>query len=317
METILGTGLSGTVDATSQAAPGQAGGELIKDSDTANFTQDVIEASMAVPVIVDFWAPWCGPCKTLGPIIEKAVTAARGRVRLVKVNVDENQQLAAQLRIQSLPTVFAFANGQPIDGFTGALPESQVKTFIEKVVKQGGAPADPLEEALTQAKELLEAGDFANAGGLYSQIIQAEPGNGPALAGLAQCLVKMGNLADAKSVYESAPEEVRNSTEMDSVKAALDLAEAGAKASTEIGALQARVQADPNDKEARFDLASALFVSGEREVAIDQLMELFSQDREWNESAARKQLLKFFEAMGPTDPLTIAGRRRLSAMLFS
>lgn len=317
METILGTGLSGTVDATSQGAAGQAAGDLIKDSDTANFTADVIEASAQTPVIVDFWAPWCGPCKTLGPIIEKAVAAARGKVKLVKINVDENQQLAAQLRIQSLPTVFAFAGGQPIDGFTGALPESQVKSFIEKVVKQGGGPADPIEEALAQAKELFEADDFANAGALYSRVLQVEAENGQAIAGLAKCLVKMGNLTDAKSIYDNAPEEVRNSADMDSVKAALDLAEAGAKASSEIGALQARLQADPSDMDARYDLASALFVSGEREAAIDQLMDMFKQDREWNDAAARKQLLKFFEAMGPTDPLTIAGRRRLSAMLFS
>lgn len=313
METILGTGVSTTLG----GAEGQTAGALVKDSDTAGFAADVIEASAEAPVIVDFWAPWCGPCKTLGPIIEKAVAQARGKVRLVKINVDENQQLAGQLRIQSLPTVLAFSNGQPVDGFTGALGESQVKAFIDKLIKQAAPPPDPIDEALEQAKTLLEAGDVTNAGALYSRVLQADAENGPAMIGLARCLVDMGSLPEAKSIYDNAPEEVRNSAEMVSIKAAIDLAEAGAKAASEIGALEARLAADPKDMGARYDLASALFGSGKREEAINQLMELFAEDREWNEAAARLQLLKFFEAMGPTDPLTIAGRRALSKVLFS
>lgn len=326
METILGTGTSATLGGSGggqgggQGAlqpGGQAGAELIKDSDTANFARDVIEASVNAPVIVDFWAPWCGPCKTLGPALESAVTQARGKVRLVKVNVDENQQLAGQLRIQSLPTVLAFANGQPIDGFTGALPESQIKAFIDKLIQAAGPAADPIDDALAQAKELLEAGDVQNAGAIYSQVLQHDAENGPAMTGLAKCLVQMGNLLEAKSIYDNAPPELRDSAEMGAVKAAIDLAEAGAKAAAEIGELEARLKADPKDMEARYSLATALFSSGNREAAIDQLLEMFAEDREWNEAAARLQLLKFFEAMGPADPLSIAGRRRLSKILFS
>ena len=332
MQTILGTGTTGQASATGEAgasgATGQAGGqlvggagtapaELIKDSDTAGFAADVIEASVAAPVIVDFWAPWCGPCKTLGPALESAVAKARGKVRMVKINVDENQQLAAQLRIQSLPTVLAFANGQPVDGFTGALPESQINAFIDKLIKLAGPKGDPIDEALAQAKALMDAGDGENAAALYSRVLQADPENAAAVAGLAGALVKAGNMAEAKSLYDNAPEAMRESPEMASVKAALDLAEAGAKAAAEIGQLEARLKADPKDMAARFDLASALFASGNRETAIGQLLELIGEDREWNDAAARKQLLKFFEAMGPTDPLTVAGRRRLSALLFS
>lgn len=325
MATILGTGASQPAPmvgaAGSIGAAGAAGtvgaAELVKDSDTATFTRDVIEASANVPVVVDFWADWCGPCKTLGPILEAAVTAARGKVRMVKVDVDKNQQLAAQLRIQSLPTVLAFANGQPVDGFTGALPESQVKAFIDKLVATAGPAGDPIAEALEQAKQLLDAGDVSNAGALYSRVLQADAENGAAMTGLAKCLVQIGNLEDARSIYDNAPEAIREGADMGAVKAALDLAEAGAKAASEIHQLEARLKQNPKDMGARFDLASALFASGDRDAAITQLLELFAEDRQWNEEAARKQLLKFFEAMGPTDPLTIAGRRRLSTLLFS
>ncbi len=297
---------------------GDSGGDadLVKDGDTATFAEDVIAASRETPVIVDFWAPWCGPCKTLGPAIEKAVRGARGAVRLVKIDVDRNQQLAAQLRVQSIPTVFAFRDGKPVDGFVGALPESQIAAFIERV---GGKPAeDPATAMLEQADAALAAGDAAGARNLYSRVLRAEPANAAAAAGLVRALVGSGDPASARKVLESLDAETAKSSALDGARAALELAERTQGVdSGAIAALRARLAADESDHEARYDLALALFGTGDRIGAIDALLEIVRRERAWNDEAARKQLLTFFEAIGGADPLVAGARRRLSALLFS
>ena len=293
-----------------------AGAELIKDSDTAHFAADVIDASHDVPVIVDFWAPWCGPCKQLGPAIEKAVTAAGGRVRLVKINVDDNQALAGQLRIQSIPTVYAFKDGQPVDGFVGALPDSQIGQFVERLAGEVGP--SQAEQALDHADELAKGGDHEGAAGLYGQVMQAEPDNARAIGGLIRALTAVGDLAAARAVLESLPANVAVKSEVEGARSALELAEqTGAQEGADVQALRARVEADPADHQARLDLAVALFAAGQREDAIDHLLDMVRRNRAWNEEAARKQLVKLFEAMGPTDPLTVESRRRLSSVLFA
>ncbi len=299
-----------------EPAIGGSGADIVKDSDTANFAADVIEASREVPVIVDFWASWCGPCKTLGPAIEKAVRNARGTVRLVKIDADKNQQLAAQLRIQSLPTVFAFRDGRPVDGFVGALPDSQIAAFIERV--GGAAGPDPAETLLADADAALAAGDASGAGRLYSQALRADPASAPAAAGLVRALVGAGDAAAARRAYDSLDDEMRKTSALEGARAALELAEQtrGADAG-EIGALRARLAADADDHQARHDLAMALFGAGQREDAVSALLEIIRRDRAWNDEAARKQLLTFFEAMGAADPLVAQSRRRLSAILFS
>ena len=309
METIIGAGAGN-------------GGEppigLIKDSDTARFAQDVIEASMKTPVIVDFWAPWCGPCKQLTPALEKTVQAARGAVRLVKVNVDENQELAAQLRIQSIPAVYAFFKGQPVDGFVGAQSESEVKAFVDRLASQAGAEAgpSPVDQALEQAQTALESGQPAAASALFGQVLQHEPDNDTALAGLIRCHLDAGDAAAAREMFDSLTEDKASAAAFASIKAALELAEQSADTG-EIPELEARVAAQPNDHQARFDLAMALHAAGEREAAVEALIEIIGRDRNWNEEAARHQLLKFFEAWGPKDELTQSARRRLSSLLFS
>jgi putative thioredoxin len=304
MEAILGNG---------PGAPNAA--DLIKNSDTASFMVDVIESSKDQAVIVDFWAPWCGPCKQLGPALEKAVKDARGAVRLVKINVDENQELAQQMRIQSIPAVYAFKDGRPVDGFVGALPESQIKQFVGKLA--GPAGPSPIEEALAMAKEAIAAGDQEQADDIYQQIIEHEPDNAEAIAGLAKSAIAKKDLAAAKERLAQVPPAAASHAEIQAVRTALELAEAGQKSAGEFGALEERVKADPQDHQARLDLASALFAAGERERAVDELLDLVRRAREWNEQAARKQLVKFFEAMGHTDPLTVDARKRLSSMLFS
>jgi putative thioredoxin len=291
----------------------------VKNGSTATFMADVIDASREAAVVVDFWAPWCGPCKQLGPVIEKAVRDSRGKVRLVKINVDENQELAAQMRIQSIPAVYAFKDGRPVDGFVGALPESQVKQFVQRLVTAAGAAgaADPVAEALALAKEAAAAGDHARAANIYTQILEHEPGNVDALAGLTRAAVAKKDFAKAKQYLAQVPKGQAAHAEIAAARAALELAETGAKAAGAMGELKARVAKDAADHAARYDLAAALFAAGEREQAIDELLELIRRDRAWNEEAARKQLLKFFEAIGLTDPLTVAARRRLSAILFS
>jgi putative thioredoxin len=285
--------------------------DLIKDGSDAGFVADVIEASKEVPVIVDFWAPWCGPCKTLGPAIERAVTAAKGKVKLVKIDIDQHPQYAGQMRVQSIPAVFAFSGGRPVDGFTGALPESQVKAFVEKIAKK--APANPLDELLTLAKESLGLGDLGGAAQAYAQVLQADPENLKALGGLARVYLDSGDLERAAEVVAMAPAEARD-VDLDSVRAALALAGAAPSETTD---LEAAVAKDPTDHQARFDLAAALAGRGDWAAAVDHLLSIIATDRTWNEEAARKQLLVVFEAAGPASDVTRAGRRRLSAILFS
>jgi len=290
----------------------------VKDATSATFMTDVIEASRDAAIVVDFWAPWCGPCKQLAPALEKAVKDTRGKVRLVKVNIDQNPDLAQQMRIQSMPAVYAFKNGRPVDGFVGALPESQVKTFVQRLAQLAGGAASPspIDEAMTAAKEALDAGDTGNAGAIYAQILQHEPGHPGAAAGLARCHIQNGDAKSAESVLAAVPADRANDPEIVAVKAQLDLARQAADAG-DVAELMEKIAHNPADHQARFDLAMALFAKNKREAAIDELLELFRRDRKWNEEGARKQLLKFFEAMGPTDPLTVSGRRRLSSLLFS
>ena len=298
------------------AAASADGATVIKNGSTATFMADVVDASHEAAVVVDFWAPWCGPCKQLGPTIEKAVRDARGKVRLVKINIDENPELAQQMRIQSIPAVYAFKDGRPVDGFVGAVPESQVKQFVTRLAGAAAGP-DPIAEAVALAKEAVAAGDHARATNIYTQVLQHDPGNADAIAGLVRAAVARKDLAKAKQLLDRAPKELASHAEVAAARAALELAEAGGKAAGKVGELKARLERDPKDNEARYDLAGALFAAGEREAAIDQLLDLVRRDREWNEQAARKQLLKFFEAIGLADPITVAARRRLSAILFS
>ena len=293
-----------------------AGAAAVQDVTTANFMAEVVDASFDQPVIVDFWAPWCGPCKQLGPILEKVVRAANGAVRMVKLNIDENPEIATQMRIQSIPAVYAFKDGRPVDGFVGAQPESQVKQFVQRL-GGGAAGPSPIEQAMTMAKEAAQGGDHASAAALYSQILQREPDNAEAIAGLARALIARGELDKATQVLGQATVEVAKHAEIMAAHSALELAEQAEKAKGSLGGLRTRLDKDADDHEARFELATALFGSGEREAAIDELLTLFKRDREWDEQAARRQLVKFFEVMGPTDPLTLSARRRLSSLMFS
>jgi putative thioredoxin len=303
--------------AAPQAAPPA---DLIKDSDQTKFAKDVLEVSRTVPVIVDFWAPWCGPCKTLQPLIEKVVTEAKGGVKLVKINIDQNQMLAQQLRIQSIPAVYAFFGGRPVDGFMGAVPESQVREFVNRLVQAtGGAGADgadDLNAALEHAKQAVADGDFQLAAQIYNEVLEVAPDNLPAMAGLARCLAQEGQFDQAKAILARVPAKDKGNAEIAAVQAQLDLAEQ-AKAAGPIGELKAKAEKDPKDFQSRLDLAMAYWAGEQKQEAIDELLAMIKLDRNWNEGAARQQLLKFFEALGFSDPLAVAGRKRLSTILFS
>jgi putative thioredoxin len=295
------------------AANAGGGDVLVADTTTASFRQDVLAESMQRPVLVDFWAPWCGPCKQLTPILEKVVKAAAGKVKLLKMNIDEHPQVAGQLGIQSIPAVIAFQNGQPVDGFMGALPEAQVKAFIERLT--GPAGPGPIDEILAEADALAGAGDPTGAAQLYGEVLAAEPENARALASLAKCHVDLGDLATAARLLEAVPQDKQSEPAVAGARAALELAEQAASLG-DLADLQRKVEADPADHQSRFDLALGLAARGDREAATDHLVEIIKRDRTWNEDGARKQLLQFFEAWGPMDEMTVAGRRKLSTVLF-
>jgi len=287
---------------------------VIKDTTEATFLADVIEASREVPVIVDFWAPWCGPCKTLGPLLEAAVTAAKGRVRMVKVDVDQNQRIAAQLRVQSIPAVYAFWQGQPVDAFQGALPGSDIKKFIDKLTALAGDGG--LADALEAAEGMLAEGAVVDAVETFAAILDEEPQNAVAYGGLVRAHIAMGDLDQAEAFANGAPAAIAKSKEIEAARAQIELARQAAKAGPE-RELRAAVEADAQDHQARFDLATALHATGKVEEAVDELLELFRRDREWNDGAARAQLFTLFDALKPQDPIVLKGRRRLSSMIFS
>lgn len=291
-----------------------AGAGLIVDGSTASFAKDVIEASQHALVLVDFWAAWCGPCKQLTPLLEKVVKSYGGKVRLVKINTDEHPGIAGQLRIQSLPTVYAFRDGRPLDGFMGAQPESGIRAFIDRLI--GEEQGADLAAVLTAAEEALDAGDLQAAAEAYAAVLQEDQQNVAALAGLAQCYLKSGDVERAEQMIALVPPASRNAAAVESVRAKLELAKMATGTDNRIELLS-RLTANPNDHQARFDLAVALAARGAKQEALDHLLELFRRDRKWNEEAARKQLLQLFEAWGPKDDLTIEGRRRLASLLFA
>ncbi|WP_147109496.1 co-chaperone YbbN [Tateyamaria sp. syn59] len=297
---------------------GPADADLIKDGSEATFTQDVIEASQTVPIIVDFWAPWCGPCKTLGPMLEDAVKAAKGAVKMIKINVDEAQMIAGQLQIQSIPTVYAFFKGQPVDGFQGALPGSELTAFIERVIKAAGgeAPGDTLNDAVAAAEEMLAEGAAVDAAQTFAAILGEDPNHAGAYGGLVRAHIAMEDLDQAEAILNGAPAEISESAELEAAHAQLQLARQAADAGP-VAELRAAVEADDGNLQARFDLAQALHASGDAESAVNELLEIFRRDREWNDGAAKEQLFTIFDALKPNDPVVLNGRRKLSSMIFA
>jgi putative thioredoxin len=296
----------------SDGQPGSDANSIIKNTSTAEFMRDVIQASQQVPVLVDFWAPWCGPCRQLAPLLEKAVRAAKGAVKLVKLNIDEHPEIPGQMGVQSIPAVFAFKDGQPVDGFMGAVPESRINAFISRLIGDAGGGADHLAEA----EAALEAGDVNLAAQIFGQALQQDRENVGAAAGLAKCYLKAGDLARAEQTLSLVPPDKAEDARVASARAELELAKKS-EDSGDVDALRQAVEADPADFQARFDLALALNGRGDRQGATEQLLAILKKDREWNEDAARKQLLQFFEAWGSKDPATVSGRQKLSSLLFA
>ena len=295
-------------------APTAADTALVKDITERTFMAEVVEASREVPIVVDFWAPWCGPCKTLGPMLEKAVAEARGKVRMVKVNVDESQQIAAQLRIQSIPTVYAFWQGQPVDGFQGAVPASEIKAFIDRLSALAGDGG--LGEALAAAEEMLVQGAAADAAQVFSAILGEEPENAAAYGGLVRAQLAVGQIDQAEALADAAPAKIAKSPEVEAARAQIVLARQAANAGP-VADLRAAVDRNPADHATRFELAQALHAAGKVQEAVDELLEIFRRDREWNDGAAKTQLFTIFDALPPKDPIVLAGRRRLSSMIFA
>jgi putative thioredoxin len=305
-------GFAQQADIGMEAAAG--GGDLIKDTTTASFTADVIQESRNQPVLVDFWAPWCGPCKQLTPVLEKAVRAAGGRVKLVKMNIDDHPSIAGQLGIQSIPAVIAFSDGRPVDGFMGAQPETKINEFIERL--SGGGQQSRVAEALEAASQARESGQLQQAAQLYAAIMQQEPDNADAIGGLADMMLEAGETEKAREVLARAPEDKQDAPAIAAVRAKIALAEQVA-ALGDPAELERRLAADPSDHQARFDLAMIQNARGEREAAADNLLAIVKADREWKDDAAKAQLLQFFEAWGPSDEATLTARRKLSSLLFS
>ena len=303
----------GGTEAKINPPAGSDGGGLIIESDTERFAEDVINASAQVPVIVDFWAPWCEPCKQLTPVLEKLITEYSGQVKLVKINIDDNQALAQQLRVQSIPMVYAFKDGRPADAFNGALPESQLRQFIEKLT--GGA-GSPIDQAMEQANSQMVAGDPTTASAIYNQILTQDSLNADAHAGQLKCLMAAGEMDQARNYLGSLTEELLTKAPISAVQTALELDEQTADTGEAVE-LKAAVDTSPDDHQARYDYALALYGGGQTEAAIEELVEIFKRNRIWNDDAAKTQLLKIFEALGHADPITVEGRRKMSAVLFS